>query len=118
MFERRNKVLTKSKIELYFDLADVFMVAISGDEIVIDVNKLGCEILGFAKEEIVGKNWFDSFLTQATRENSRIVFHEALKGSLSHLHYEHSIVTKEGNHRVINCIMCLLRMKWAVPLVY
>jgi PAS domain S-box-containing protein len=91
-----------NQVQLYFDLADVFMVAISGDELVIDVNKLGCEILGFAKEEIVGKNWFDSFLTQATRENSRIVFHEALKGSLSHLHYEHSIVTKEGEHRVIN----------------
>jgi PAS domain S-box-containing protein len=91
-----------NQIEHYFDLADVFMVAISGDELVVDVNKLGCVILGFAKEEIVGKNWFDSFLTQATRENSRIVFHEVLKGSLSHLHYEHSIVTKEGEHRVIN----------------
>lgn len=96
-------MLTKlNQVQLYFDLADVFMVVISGDELVIDVNKLGCEILGFAKEEIVGKNWFDSFLTEATRENSRIVFHEALKGSLSHLHYEHTIVTKEGEHRVIN----------------
>jgi PAS domain S-box-containing protein len=89
-------------IQLYFDLADVFMVAVSRDELVIDVNKVGCKILGYAKVDVVGKNWFDNFLSEATRDNSKIVFHEMLKGSLTHVHSEQSIIARDGKQLVIN----------------
>ena len=91
-----------NQAQTYFDLADVFTIAISKEELVIDVNKMGCKILGYSKEEVVGKNWFDNFVPETTRENSRIIFHEMLKGSLSHMHSEHSIITREGKQLNIN----------------
>lgn len=86
----------------YFDHADAFMVAISSDEVVTDVNKKACEILGYLRGEIKGKNWFDNFLPKAKREDARRLFHGMLSGTLRHVHSEHPVVTKQGEERIFN----------------
>ena len=88
--------------QLYFDQSDVFMVAIGSNEVVADANKKVCLILGYTKNEIKGKNWFDTFVTGAKREEARRLFHDALNGSLRHVHYEHTVITKRGEERVFN----------------
>jgi PAS domain S-box-containing protein len=88
--------------QLYFDHADVFMVAISSDEVVIDLNKKACEILGYSPEEVKGKNWFDNFLPKAKREDARRLFHGVLSGPLRHVHSEHSVITKRGEERIFS----------------
>ena len=65
---------------MFFDCADAFMIAIGSDEVVTDINKKACEILGYSKDEIWGKNWFDSFLPKAKREDARLFFHDMLVG--------------------------------------
>lgn len=86
----------------YFNDADAFMVAIRSDEIVSDINKKACEILGYSKEEVLGKNWFDDFVPEQKREEIRRVFHDMLDGTLRHVHYEHAVRTKTGDERVFN----------------
>jgi PAS domain S-box-containing protein len=88
--------------QLYFDSAEVFMIAINNDEIVTDINKKGCDILGIKKNEIIGKKWFDNFLPENTKENMKRVFHKMLQGTPRHVHYEHSVITKQGSERTIN----------------
>jgi len=88
--------------QLFFDSADAFMIAIGSDEIVTDVNKKACEILGYSRDDIKGKNWFDSFLSKAKREDARRSFHDMLSGTLRHVHSEHPIVTKQGEERIFN----------------
>jgi PAS domain S-box-containing protein len=78
------------------------MVAICSDELVADVNKKACEILGYARDEIKGKNWFDNFLPKAKKEDSRRLFHDMLSGTLRHVHYEHPVITKQGEERIFN----------------
>jgi len=94
--EKRNSLLP------YFDHADVFMVALSSNEIVIDINRKAIEILGFAKEEIVGKNWFETFVPKDKKEEAKKIFHNMLSGTLRHVHSEHQVVTKQGEERTIN----------------
>jgi PAS domain S-box-containing protein len=89
-------------VKQYFDFADAFMVAIDSDEIVTDINRKGCEILGYQKNKILGKNWFSSFVPKEKREETRILFHNMLKGSLRHIHYEHPLITKKGKKLVYN----------------
>ncbi|MGZ4851318.1 MAG: PAS domain-containing protein, partial [Candidatus Bathyarchaeia archaeon] len=88
--------------QLYFDRAEAFMIAISSDETVIDINKKACEILGYSSDKIKGKNWFDTFVPTAKRIEARRLFHDALKGSLSHLHFEYPLITKQGEERTFN----------------
>jgi len=103
-------VKTSNKlVQSYFDCAEVFMIALSSDEMVIDINRMGCEILGCTKEEIVGRKWFDSFLPEAEKEKVKRLFHEILAGTLPHVHYEHSTMTKQGEKRIFNWHNILVR---------
>jgi len=86
----------------FFDRADAFMIAIGSDEVITDVNKKACEILGYSRDEIKGKNWFDSFLSKEKREDARRFFHDMLNGSLRHVHSDYSVVTKQGEERIFS----------------
>ena len=78
------------------------MIALSSDELVVDVNKRGCEVLGCSRKDVVGKNWFDTFVPEPVRENVKRLFHEMLKGTLRHVHSEYPVVTKDGGELIIN----------------
>ena len=88
--------------QLFFDCADAFMIAIGSDEVVTDVNKKACEILGYSRDEIKGKNWFDSFLPKAKREDARRFFHDMLSGTLRHVHSDYPVITKQGEERIFS----------------
>jgi PAS domain S-box-containing protein len=88
--------------QLFFDQADVFMIAIGSNEVVVEVNKKACKILGYSAEEVKGKKWFDNFVPKESRENVRRLFHDMLSGNLRHVHYEHSFVTKQGEEKTFN----------------
>lgn len=93
---------TQNTAQFYFNQADAFMVVISSAEVVTDINKKACEILGYSKDEVTGKNWFDNFVPVQSRENMRRLFHDMLGGELRHVHYEHPVVTKKGEERIFN----------------
>lgn len=86
----------------FFDRANAFMIAIGSDEVVTDVNKKACEILGYSRDKIKGKNWFDNFLPKAKREDDRRFFHDMLSGTLRHVHSEHPVITKQGEERIFS----------------
>jgi PAS domain S-box-containing protein len=100
---REKKLETQNNFaQLFFDCADAFMIAIGSDEVVTDVNKKACEILGYSRDEIKGKNWFDSFLSKAKREDARRFFHDMLSGTLRHVHSDYSVITKQGEERIFS----------------
>jgi PAS domain S-box-containing protein len=89
-------------VQKFFENADAFMVAIGSDETVLDVNATAAIILGYAKEEIVGKKWFDFFVPADEKADAKRHFRAMLKGTLRHAHSEHSVVTKKGAHLTLN----------------
>jgi PAS domain S-box-containing protein len=99
---REKKLETNRLAQVFFEQTNVFMVAISNDEVVVDINKKGCEILGYLSNEIRGKNWFENFVPTAKKAEARRLFHDALTGSLSHLHLEYPLITKQGYERTFN----------------
>jgi len=86
----------------YFDSADVIMIAVSSDEIITDINKKGCILLEYSKDEILGKNMFNDFVPKKMRENARRFFHEMLTGHLRHVHSEYPVSKKSGQEVIIN----------------
>ena len=92
----------KNNVNYFFDQADVFMIVISNDETVIDVNLKACEVLSYPKSEILGKNWFDSFVPASSRVAARSLFHNMLGGSLRHVHSEYSVKSKSGKEWTLN----------------
>ena len=93
----------------YFDQADTLMVILDQDGTILEINQKSSEILGYSKEYVKGKNWFDLLVSQEKREANRRYFYEMLNGRLPHVHSEYIIVTKQGERRVYNFHNVLVR---------
>jgi PAS domain S-box-containing protein len=99
---REKKLETHNLAQSFFNQTDVFMIVIGSDEVVVDINKKACKMLGYSSNEIKGKNLFEDFVPQAKKVEAKRLFHDALNGNLRHLHLEYPLITKQGEERTFN----------------
>jgi PAS domain S-box-containing protein len=91
-----------TEISQYLDYLGVIIVVIDPDQKVSYINKKGCEILGYEKEDILGKNWFDNFLPEKIREDIKTVFDKLIGQEIELAEYfDNVVLTKDGRERVI-----------------
>lgn len=92
----------RDKLENYLDVAGSIIGIVGPDTKIIFVNKKGAEVLGYDKEEVIGKNWFDNFLPESVREMTRDNFIKVIDGEIDPPQYfENLILTKNGEERLI-----------------
>jgi len=92
----------RDRTQKYLDVAGVMMIAIDPNHKVILINKKGCEVLGYDEDEILGKEWFDSFVPETKRAQIKEVFDKLMSGRIRPAEYfENPILTKKGEERVI-----------------
>lgn len=87
----------------YLDTSETIMVSIDISGKVTMLNRYGLKFLGYAEEEILGKNWFESVLSQPEGMNEVYpVFLKIVNGNLESVKYfENDVVTKSGACRRI-----------------
>ena len=88
--------------QLFFDMPDIMIVTINREERVTQINKQGAQILGYPKQEIIGKNWFGNFIPEKWRDPLKTNFHRMLKGEIPLKHFENPILTRKGLERIIS----------------
>jgi PAS domain S-box-containing protein len=94
----------------FLDVVQAIIIVIQVDETVTLINRKGREILGYANEEIVGKNWFDTFIPVRERKRTRDVFGRLMKGEIKPVEFfENTVLTKGGEERSIAWHNDLLR---------
>ncbi len=92
----------KERAAQYLDIAAVIFVVLDRTGKVTLINRKGSEILGRPEEEIVGKNWFDLFIPERLRTETKAAFFRLLNGNLESLaYYENPIIQKDGTERII-----------------
>ncbi len=92
----------KKNQNLDLNIEDLMIVFVGKDEKVVDINPKGCELLEYTKDEVVGKNWFDVFVPQNVREETRLSFHQLLEGTNQKGYAEKPVLTKSGQERIIS----------------
>lgn len=95
--------------ENLLETADMIVVTLNPEAGIITFNRYAEELTGYAKEEVIGKNWFDIFVPQRDRETISNVFKDVLKNLPEVSQYENPIVTKSGDERVISWSNNILR---------
>lgn len=60
--------LEEKRFQKYLDFAGILIVVIEADHRVSFINKKGCELLGYNKEDVIVKNWFDNFIPERMRK--------------------------------------------------
>ncbi|MCP3876435.1 MAG: PAS domain S-box protein [Desulfobacteraceae bacterium] len=92
----------RDKAQQYFDVAEVMMLYLDRNQNVIQINKKGCEILEYTKDEIIGRNWFDNFLPKKNTAKIINLYEKLMSGEKRGIeYYEKSILTKNGNEKII-----------------
>ena len=99
--ERRYKDLYE-KLKKNLDLIQVMVVALDAEGNVTYVNRKACEILGYKEEEIIGKDWFKSFLPKDTAKELKLVFKRIINGEIEPFEYhENPVIDKDGKEKII-----------------
>ena len=87
--EITNQNMKKSELELteenelinrYFNAALVMIVVIDRNANIIKINRRSCEVLGYRKEELLGKNWFDTCIPLNIRDSRKKFYKELMTG--------------------------------------
>jgi diguanylate cyclase (GGDEF)-like protein/PAS domain S-box-containing protein len=92
----------RDKAQKYLDVAGVMMVVIDSNQKVILINKKGCDVLGCAEQDVIGENWFDTFLPERNREEVKTVFERLMAGEVAAAEYhENPVLTKSGEEKII-----------------
>ncbi len=92
----------KNRAQRYLDVAGVMIVVIGSNQKVSLINKRGSEILGYAEDEIIGKNWFDTYIPERMHSEVRSAFDKLMRGETQPAAYvETPVKTRNGNERII-----------------
>ena len=68
------------RAQQYLDIAGAMIVVLDVQERVVMVNRRACAVLGLSEVEAIGRNWYDSFVPTANREQERAEYRELLAG--------------------------------------
>jgi PAS domain S-box-containing protein len=93
----------RDRAQKYLEIAGVILVVLNPDQTVQLINRKGCEVLGYEADEIIGANWFDTFLPKKDRERTRSVFMELISGNTKLIEYhENPVMMKSREERIIS----------------
>jgi PAS domain S-box-containing protein len=86
----------------YFDVVGVIILAIDADQKVSLINQKGCQLLESCQEEIMGSNWFDTYIPEHDRVRVKAGFSQLIAGEIEPVEYfENRIITSTGKERLI-----------------
>lgn len=64
-------VAERDQAQNYLDMAGVMLLVLDEQGIVRMINRKGCEILGYSESDILGRDWFENYVPEASRSHVR-----------------------------------------------
>ncbi len=102
--------LEKEKFANYLDNAAVMTLVLDEQGTVLLINRMGCEVLGRPTEDIIGRNWFTSFLPDRLRDGVRQVHDRMIAGDTEPVaSFENPVINAKGEERLISWRNSVLR---------
>jgi len=106
---------SERRFRMLLDNVRLVAVGLDRDGMVAYANPFLLELTGYALDEVLGRDWFDTFIPERDRENLKTVLLELLDAG-SHSHYENVILTEQGTERLVAWNNTLLLDESGVPI--
>lgn len=105
-------LLAKEKEMLwkYLDTAASIFLIINKDQSIKLVNQKFCEILGYSRDEIIGKNWFHSYIPKNGKKELAQLFEQIMDGAIEPpSEFENWVVAKGAKRKLIHWRSAVLK---------
>ena len=114
---RRNLQKAKCAAQNYFQSAGVLMMVLDRDGKIVTLNRRGEDLLGAKADEVCGADWFEKFLPEKIRSETRRYFGDLMSDRFgpTEQHHENPIVTADGAVRLIAWHNTVLRDEHGQP---
>ena len=101
---------TDRRLRLYLQTADVVLLLLDRDGRVREINRKGCDLLGYEERDLVGRDWFATAVPAAERAAARAAFDRRVAGEEDPLRRDETpVVTGSGAIRRIAWHTAVLR---------
>jgi diguanylate cyclase (GGDEF)-like protein/PAS domain S-box-containing protein len=101
--ERRAEQLAieHGRAQRYLDVAGTMIVVLDAGGVIQQINRRGCEVLGYSEAELSGREWFEVAVPEDIRESAREVYARTLADSRpeSPPELESPVITRSGERR-------------------
>lgn len=93
-------VKERDQVQRYIDVAGSIIGVVDRDFRITLVNQKACDVLGYSKEEVMGKNWFDVFVPEYIRDDIKKGYLGVINGTIEPPEFsEKPIITKNKDER-------------------
>lgn len=100
----------KERAQMYFDLANTINVVLDKAGNVIQINKVGEELLGRPEADLIGLNWCEQVVVPDQQKKMQQTFQQQMEGNFATLDYiEYSIIAHYNAIRLIAWRSALIR---------
>ncbi len=93
---------SKERAELYLDISAEIVLALDPQGKIVLINNSGCQLLGYQREDLLGKDWFKTCVSEADRGPAREVFDTLVSGIEEAVGgFECVVLRKDGSQRTV-----------------
>lgn len=86
----------------YLDIISTIILELDEKGVIKFINISGARILGHDRKEVIGKNWFKTFIPKGQRKEIRSVFNKIISGNIMPVRkYDNEVMTKKGDKKII-----------------
>ena len=110
--ERANQSIKieRDRTQRYLDMASVMLIAFDRKGLVTLINQKGCEVMGYEKNEIIGRNWFETFVPDSIRPQTTTAFENLIANNIDREeHHENPVFARGGKEKIIAWHHTILR---------
>lgn len=90
------------RMESYLDISKVLIMALDNQKNIIMINQAGSELLGYEKDELIGKNFIETCIPKTFQEDIDRVANDIIKLKSTHDGHVNEIITKNGVKKLIS----------------
>ena len=92
----------RNRAQLYLDISGVMFVALDNQGRIAMLNKEACLLLECDFEDVVGKNWFETFVPESARDAVIEIFLQLMNGEITSTeHFRNKVMSTSGVERLI-----------------
>lgn len=92
----------RDRANMYLEIAQVILVALSADLRLQLVNRKGCETLGWREIDLLGRDWLEAAVPPGQHEQVRAQFARLeRRNAESEVYFEHDVVAAGGGRRLV-----------------